>query len=257
MLVAIGLLGLLSAAVYSFIWTLFDRETRAFDLARRTQSATILFDRLERDLLMAVASTADGPGLTGDERSMTIFHRAVLAGSPGSPHADLQRTTIRFEPGSGRLMLDRVDARQQGDGQSADPGLFDDELPAEDDTLAMGIRAVRFRYHDGRSWRRTFDSTRGLPSAVEVMLWFGTGGEERGGGVPALTVGDEEPWAGDEWWDDDADMWLGGADAAGRGGITDDGDEVSTPTGPPDRVRVIAIPDAALPAARGSGGGLP
>lgn len=257
LMVAIGLLGLLSAAVYSFIWTLFDRETRALDLAGRTQSAAILFDRLERDLLTAVASTAEGSGLVGDERSMTVYHRAVLPGSPGAPHADLQMTTVRFEPGAGRLRLDRVGAHPHDDGQAVAPAVFDNEIPDEDDTLMTGVRAVRFRYHDGRAWRRAFDSSEGLPAAVEAALWFGSVSAASETGRAAGGGADDEQRVGIAEWSD-FEAWEPGMDElSGWGGMPDEEDGSSTPTGRPDRVRVIAIPDAALPAARGSGGGVP
>ncbi|USN98212.1 MAG: type II secretion system protein [Phycisphaeraceae bacterium] len=264
LLVAIALLGLLSAAVSAFMWHLFDREARTRALASQTQAATLLFDRIERDLLTAVTSTPDGPGIVGDDHSLTIAHRSVFVGGKDAPQADLQRTVIRFDRTTHRLTLEREDlfAEAKADGStasreaagSASPDSIDtlggaplgdtfsdtiaDNAAADrqpDGLLSDDVRAVRFRYSDGRAWRKSFSSSRELPVAIEVAIWFGA--------------------------DTDADDADTGATRSDMSGL-DDGSalldsklaseaqadplaqEDSTPTTEPDRVRVIAIPDA-------------
>ncbi|MFO0827951.1 MAG: hypothetical protein U0572_07340 [Phycisphaerales bacterium] len=84
---------------------------------------------------------------------------------------------------------------------------------SEPSELPGDIYDVRFRYFDGRAWVDNFDSGElgRLPAAVEVSVWF------------------EEPR---------------GAPVARERPETDDDVAASEPEAPPDRRRVIAIPDA-------------
>lgn len=263
-LVAIALLALLSGAISAFFWNLLDRETRVLGLAGRSRAASVLFDRLERDLFTAVASAPDGPGIVGDETGLIIAHRAVLAGE--HPEYDLQRTEIRFDPKAHTLTVTRVDAMgtaaDDADEERADAGdvfLGMDGSDRSDDrgVLADNIRYIRLRYHDGREWRSSFTSDRGLPAAVEVAVWYGR----------ASSADDESTDApsADAFATDGANPASpAGAfpdDAFGRGpaGMTDE--HVSPPQREPDRLRVITLPDAprgspgAAPSSAGTRGG--
>lgn len=256
LLIAIALLGLLSASVFAFMWHLFDREERTLVLARRTQTATVLFDRIERDLLTAVTATAEGPGIVGDDHGITIAHRAVFVGGQNSPHTDLQRTTIHFDRARHELTLVREDAFEQsepeGDGTrpEAVPGPRQSEL---DGVLAMDIRAVRFRYHDGRTWRSSFTSSRKLPVAVEVAIWFDRGTQDEDtddrAAPPGFAPDDFDP-VGEFGSEFDPDLEF---DRAMLGPTEEEG----TPTTEPDRLRVIVIPDARDQPPAGGGGALP
>lgn len=216
-LVAIGLLALLSSLVYSFMWELFDRKARALTMGERTQISTILFDRLERDLMTVLASAGDQAGLRGDDQGLTIFHRGVLIAPGVSPGSDLQRTAIRFDGARGVLAIRRDDDSGEGGASGGEDG------------LAGVVRAVRFRYHDGSAWTDSFDSGRGLPAAVEVSIWFGQA--EPGTGEP------------DPINDDFADFQANPFSEPGPGFQPGSGAPASTPPSPADRVRVIAIPD--------------
>lgn len=84
---------------------------------------------------------------------------------------------------------------------------------SEPETLVPGVARVRFRYHDGSAWLEAFDcSERGLPTAVEASLWFGE---------PEVQPESDAPFS-----------------------PTDP--EFSEPIRdtPPDRVRIIVVPDA-------------
>lgn len=174
----------------------------------------------------------------------------------------------RWTPGATRVPLPPVDGAGvlgvvggAGDGDDADPladdpaaetpadlgarpggagaGLDPDDLlaaaPLDPRTIGTNIYRVSFRYHDGRGWRDTFTSGSrgGLPVAVEVSIWF-------------------DPWPGAE--DDfEADPEFGGAlDAAPDPeplGDSDPLDAFADETAfddrpPPDRRRIIAVPDA-------------
>lgn len=228
MLVAIALLAVLLGAVYAFTWNLFDRETRTLDEAAKSEASTTLFDRLEADLMSAVASTGDGPGLVGGTERISIAHNGVLPGSPIAPYADLQTTTMSFDARTRRVTVTRTESS----GSEADG----------DEAIPVPVRALRFRYHDGRGWSDRFTSTRGLPAAVELAIWFGEERDEAEGDADfddfgAGPLGDEP--AGFD------DMMMGGFDDEPA-----ETDELPAP----DRVRIVTIPDAVLPAGLASGG---
>ncbi len=235
LIVAIALLGVLSASVYAFMWNLFAGETRALAMADRTQVASILFDRLERDLATAVAAGRSGPGLVGEARGLAVVHRGVPAAGSAPHGGDLQRTEIRFDPADGVLTIRRAPAS----------GPEEREAGAENESPpALGaITGLRFRYHDGRSWRDSFESDAGLPAAVEVSVWFGAIGE-------APTPGSPPPSAE---FNPGASRLDGGFDEPAGLGLELE-PAPAGPVSPPDRVRVIAIPDAAIAGGAGSEG---
>lgn len=250
-LVAIALLAVLLSSVYAFIWNLFDRQTRTLDEAAESQAATMIFDRLEADLMSAVASAGDGAGVSGDRFGVVIAHRAVLPGSPSAPVSDLQETTIRFDRRAGRISMNRVD-----------PGSVDVRAAVE--AYPVPVRAARFRYYTGSGWTDRFSSEQGLPSAVELAIWFGMPADADDLGEDSLgferadpdrfgPIGGIEQDAGFGNFDGANDDVFGAMDAGGMNtGAMDGspaglGEEDDLP--PPDRVRVITIPDARVPRA--------
>ncbi|HHN79086.1 MAG TPA: prepilin-type N-terminal cleavage/methylation domain-containing protein [Phycisphaerales bacterium] len=258
-LVAVALLLLLAAAVSSLLWQLFDRENRVLDMTTRSRVASVLFDRLERDLFVAVASTPDGPGIVGGPDGLIIAHRGVLVGNPD--RSDLQRTEIRFDPHSGTLRITRRDWARPTDTEGDHPRDFGsltstdavttaaspiderEETPGASPPLS-GVRAVRFRYHDGRAWRSTFESTRALPAAIEVAVWFGS--------PPGMETQTDAP-ASPRGVNTKSDTLGFEGTAIPVGAIGSSG--VQAPRREPDRLRIISIPDAAAasPAPRENG----
>ena len=271
LLVAIGLLSLLAAAVGGFTFVLFDREERTLALAERTHAAGLLFDRLERDLLTAVAETPDGPGLVGDERSLTISCRAVLAESADPLADDLQTTTIRFDQTTRSLTLNRTGrahsesendaAGTPGDFSLDDPFGFDEQDTALDE-LSGSIADIRFRYHDGRSWRSSFSSSAGLPVAIELAVWFGSySGNETVADANAdpnsAADAGQDPFAASPQDTDSAVPFDPATDPDGFGSLFPSEAESglsSVRSSAPDRIRIIAIPDAAAPPEAGPAG---
>lgn len=271
LLVAIGLLSLLSAAVGSFTFVLFDREDRSLALAERTHAAGLLFDRLERDLLTAVAETPDGPGLVGDERSLTISCRAVLAESADPLADDLQTTAIRFDPLTRTLTLDRTGQPRTDSaapaGSTPDDFSLDDPYGIDEQAPKLGelsgsIADIRFRYHDGRSWRSSFSSSAGLPVAVELAIWFGSySGNETIAGADAdpnsAADAGQDPFAASPQDSLSTRPFDPATDPDGFGSLFPEGAESGQPSvrsSAPDRVRIIAIPDAAAPPETGPAG---
>lgn len=276
LLVAIGLLALLSAAVGSFTFVLFDREDRTLALAERTHAAGLLFDRLERDLLTAVSETPEGPGLVGDDRSLTLFCRAVLAESADPIADDLQTTTIRFDQTTRSLTLNRT-GRAHSESENDEAGTPDDfslddpfgldpfgldEQGADLDELSGSIADIRFRYHDGRSWRSSFSSSAGLPVAVELAIWFGPyagDGTSTDASVDpgAATDDGSDPFAASPQDTGSALPFDPATDPDGFGSLFESEGESglsSVRSSTPDRIRIIAIPDAAAPPETGPAG---
>lgn len=246
-LVALALLGILLGSVYVFVTTLFDRESRALDEADRSQVATMVFDRLEADLMTAIASTGGGIGIEGDANRVRIAHQSVLLGSPDAPSHDLQTTTIRFDKRSGRLVLERVSGDVEQSGRSS----------AE--AYPVPVRRAAFRYHDGASWRDRFSSTRSMPAAIELAIWFGDptdpdsessqseslNGQGTGFGQTDTRMNNGDPYFGNQgaagaFADDPF-----GADSSGV--EFNEWSEEPEDLGQPDRVRMITIPDAQIP----------
>ena len=217
MLLALGLITVLTGSLLGFLFDLLGTRRRCLDVAERQRATLLVIDRLERDLMSCVAGDGrHGSGIIGEEDSIEVLSRGVPLVATGS-FGDLQRSRFRFVEGGGRLEVGRAEA---GAG-----------LPLT--TLAEGIGKVRFRYHDGSGWRERFDtrSDGRLPAAVEIAVWY-------------------DAWPGDIAVDDEEDSerltfdtGSGFDDAAFA--ASSDLRFLDEPD--PDRVRVIIIPDAAPP----------
>jgi len=238
-LIAIALTIALLGALFGFLWNLLsireDIETRT----AHQRAASALLEALERDLFTSlVGDPAMGAGFIGEEASFSLLTRSVpvrlaeqIEGSERA-FADLERTEYRFEPTGGRLLAGRIPAR---------PGGLDRVAMIE---FGDGIHSVRFRYHDGLRWRDSFDSLEAdaLPRAIEVAIWF----RPWPGAAPpphdeaSEAAGDEEP----ERSTFDADAGFDEHAFA----LESDLESFELP--PPDRLRVIVIPDAAEPPSR-------
>ncbi len=248
LLIAIGLLSVLVGMVYAFTVTLFDREARALDAAAQSQTATMIFDRLESDLMTAIASGRGGAGLRGEADSLTVTQRSVMPGSRAAPASDEQTTTIRFDERLRRVTIERTDGDAGGRETATDPAPY-----------PVPVRMAKFRYFDGDAWRDRFSSDRGMPVAVELAIWFGDADEEPreadlldaeaampdDGGLPMAdefgvpldpaTLTPEEMARLTGFGDDDEDGFDPFAD-----GVVEDLPQ-------PDGVGVITIPDARVP----------
>jgi prepilin-type N-terminal cleavage/methylation domain-containing protein len=224
LLVAIALVLALLGALFAFFWDMLSTREQVLEATNRQRAASILIDHLERDLVHCVAGDARaGAGIAGDETSIRVLTRGVPAGrasgsAPADAFGDLDRSSYAFDAAAGTIFVDRHAAAKSAGTAEALGGV---------------VAKVRFRYHDGNAWRPSFDSLRSgaLPAAVEVAIWF-------------------EPWPGEEApevddFDDFAERET--FDAAGgfdefESAMSSDLELLDEPR--PDRVRVIAIPDA-------------
>ena len=237
-LLALTLILALSASVYAFLFELLDRRTRIIEETDSTGGIAAVFDRVQTDLAFAVASGVAGDGgaiagVRGDAEELSILSRAVLGpkGPDDTDHpGDLRRAVVRFDADSRRLL------GRSGRAGSAENG---DEF-----VLAEGVRAARFRFHNGSSWRESFDSRSagGLPVLVELSIWLGDPVEP-----------DDRETLGDDFdadmLDDDDELSpfeepFGFAPDAAFDLDLDPGLDPELELGPPDRRRVFIVPDA-------------
>ncbi len=244
-LISIALAMALLGAVFGFLFNLLATRQRVIEFAAQHRAASILIERIERDLVFTlVGDSRSGAGIQGDASSLRLLTRGVAvnladqAGRDREVFGDLQAIQYRFDEGGRRLQVGRISPNPTSGASSSS---------LED--LGGNIFRVRFRYYDGDSWLETYDSRREnqLPVAIEVAFWF-------------------DPWPGEE---------IDGVDGAGRAGREPDPESldflkretfdaragfdeeamaritdlelVDEPE--PDRRRVMVIPDA-----RGSDG---
>jgi hypothetical protein len=209
----------LTGAILAFYFDLLGTRRRAIDIAQRQRATLVVIDRIERDLAAClVGDSRHGAGVRGDATSLSILSRGLPLAS-GAVFGDLQRSDYRFTAGAGRLEARRGPAAV---GRTAP------YTP-----LADGIFRVRFRFHDGRGWRDRYDSLEAdaLPVAVEVAVWYAPWPGE---GEPEVPLGAEpiERVTFDESEGFDELAFAASSDL----------DVFDEPA--PDRVRIIAVPDA-------------
>ena len=219
-LVAIGMMVLLVGALSLFLDDLTMTRAAAARTAARTRSADALFGAVETALMTAVVDGGrQGAGVQGNATRMRVLSSRTDAGS-GTVH---QLARAAFSP------LSATAVTWGGGSVTVERGNVSSTLPAQ-------VRALRIRYLGDAGWEESFDSMQAgmLPLAVEVSLWFGQP-VAQGEGSAAGEGGD----AGQ------------GADA---GADMPDADVTEEDLGPPDRVRVFAVPDAATMAADAAAG---
>lgn len=224
---AIALTMVIAGAAIGLATTLLTRRAQIDDEAARDRGVAILMDQVEQDLLGVVAGTGRESGFVGSAREMTLRVRGVTL-----RREDLIEARYRFvASGEGTLKPGRVIARRGVSGV--------------EETLADGVALVRLRYHDGVAWVEAFDSaSKGeLPWAVEVAVWLGDPAEFAGEEAMPEPASDRDDALGDAS-DAASDLGLSGAGLDGGFG----GEVIGRP---PDRVRVIVVPDGVGPTGTG------
>jgi prepilin-type N-terminal cleavage/methylation domain-containing protein len=234
-LIALALLTAMMGTMFAFFWEMLSTRERILDFTAENRGAGMLIDRLQRDLQTCVVGDAAlGAGVQGDETNLRLLTRSVPVRlveeteAPG-PFCDIETAIYRFTAGSGRIELGRTLAAP---GASSAGGNLS--------PIAEGVFKVRFRYHDGTMWRSEFDSLEAdrLPQAIEVAVWYDPWPSalldmERDAAEAEVSPDDdaldEEPW------------FDGGFDERAFAEASDD--EFNDDP-PPDRIRVIIIPDA-------------
>jgi prepilin-type N-terminal cleavage/methylation domain-containing protein len=205
-LLALALVGLLSGSIFGFVAALSERRKDLDRMAHREEGVSVLCEQLEAGLLCALAGDkAIGAGVKGDAGSIRIISRGVrlpTGKDAAKPASDLVASEFSFDAGAGVVRAKRWEI-----GRSE----------PEAEVLVGHVKQLKLRYRDGGEWVEAFDSVarNGLPSAIEVSLWFG------------------EPAPAD---DEHKTVPKPASDPA------------STP--PPDRIRVIALADSSVASAK-------
>ncbi|GEM_PF-690838 len=230
-LVALALLLVLVGMVFAFGMNLTASRDRLSKHIRQSQAVRVFLDRLEQDLHTSLAADAgQGVGIVGDESSLRLLSRSV--GSMGQTQGisiamrDLQRSEYRWNAGSRTLEASRGAVAAESSWS----------------TIADDLGFVQWRYHNGSSWVNRFDSgsTKRLPVAVEVAIWFVPPPQDPSASPPDERSMEDEP-------DDPLAAMFGSPEPASPDS-TDEPRELADETHrdwpPPDRVRLIIIPDA-------------
>lgn len=237
-LAALSLTLVLVGSMFAFLSDLLNTRSAVLESAARDRAAITLIERLEVDLACAiVAHAAHGPGIRGDGSSLRVLSRSVNAslaerGSEDSTvFADLQATSIRFDSSQRALSISRGPA----------------DSPAPFEPLGGRIGRVRFRYHDGSEWLASFDSIAQarLPRAVEIAIWFiHPDDSDDAEAVVSSTKDAETPTRRDRSTSEEdqaiEDALAELKAASSEPTLSDDAADAA----PPDRRRIILIPDA-------------
>lgn len=222
-LVAIVVLGVLAGAVIGFAFRLLAVRTTLRERAARGSGVAAVLDRIERDILTCVVATRDGAsGVTGDAHRLSIAARGVEAtAGAGGGWDRLATTAIAWDRADGG----RITAQRDG---------------AAIETVVAPVRSMRVRYFNGSSWADEFDSGAAgtLPVVIEIAVWFGVAepGDDAEGPEAESDAGapiDEGAEAAE------LDAPVEGERGPGGDGVGE------ADLGPPDVVRLIAVPDAA------------
>ena len=232
--VSIGVILALATALGAFVRDV-SRSRERLDLAMaRQRAADAAMDSLERALATTVVEDAIlGVGVRGSADRIEVVARGVPAWRLGNAMSrrrsleDRERLSLSGgDPALGEAIIRR------GEGPEAREG----RLPA----------TLRFRYHDGEAWRSAFDSVREgrLPVAIEVSLWWprdGDASEDSREDFSQLV--DERALGADDAESDEASLEDERRGVAASLDVARE--ELGGPMRDPDRVRVIAVPDAA------------
>lgn len=227
-MLALSLSVLLLGATMTFLWELADRRTTLARGSRDLHASSVLFERLEADLAAGLAGDPGiGAGVQGTEHSLKLLSRGVWlspenasASAGGAGEGDLQASEIRFDPNTARVSARRFVVKPGGGGGGG--GALE--------LVSDRVERMRFRFYDGSAWRTSFDSlAQGkLPVAIEVAIWFTS---LRNATAPVQTP---EVRA-------DANEADGSSDPTGEQEPLVSDEERRWP--PPDRLRVIIVPD--------------
>jgi prepilin-type N-terminal cleavage/methylation domain-containing protein len=231
-LLAIALIAVIAGGATGLALGLVSRRELIDRVGARDRGISILMDQIERDALAAFAGAPDAAarGFDGGPSSLSIASRARGWSGAGPSTLDVVESRYRFDAG--------------GDGDGP-PGrvLATRGRGAPEETLARGVALLRLRYHDGVAWTDRFASGadgRGLPWAIEVAVWFGDPAEFGGGAGASADAGEASADAGDA---------AASRDEAASGGEDGASEPRGIITRPPDRLRVIMVPDAGVSAA--------
>lgn len=218
LIVAAMLILALVAAMALFLMDALRIRARVAEATDRARAADVLVSAIGQALeTTLVEDPRLGAGIQGDATSLSVLRAGLASWRLGTNDRsrameEVDRIHVRFDRGARRIAIGRGEMQP-----SLLPGTID---------------RVRFRYFDGQLWRSEFDSVRvgRLPVAVEVALWLRPRAER-----PGPVDRPEFDSAPDEEGDGGA---AAGEEEGDEPGWAIDADD------PPDRLRIVTIPDA-------------
>ena len=235
-LVAIALVLALVATMYGFLFDLLSARRRVIDHVWQETAASALVKQLDADLSTCiVGDSVYGSGVQGDGKQVRVLTRSIAAHLAGrgaddpDVFGDLQLAEYRFDEGNRRIEGRRSPAVRLG------------TTPPPFAPLEGAVHRVRFRYHDGAQWRRSFDSraSNRLPLAIEVSIWYSGDLEEhepKATSAPSDESSAEQP--------DSAASEAENVNSLEQVETEERPVEDEASLSSPDRVRIIVIPDA-------------
>jgi prepilin-type N-terminal cleavage/methylation domain-containing protein len=219
-ILVLSLVGILAGSVFGFLWNVGAHRDALLVESSRGRAATALFDRVESDIMGGMVGVEGiGAGVQGEPHRVRLLSRGVAMPTPVSPRPnlelDLQATECLFQAGAGEIQL-----RRWNIGDASEPAL---------ETLCRRVQWASFSYFDGQTWKESFDSLKeeSLPVAIEIAVWFG---EPNADGL------NSEPTAGLSAEDRIEESPL-------RSASDSDSMDGQRPSRPPDRARIIIVPD--------------
>jgi type II secretion system protein J len=181
LLVAMGLMVVASACLYSSLYTSFRARESAEKILLPLQAAKIALDMIKQDLRGAEVGPDEdpnilaGPFLGEDDRTGSSIDTDILTFY--SNHHEINGDTDRVTCGIGLIELSLVEPVNRDTynlvRKVTDNILTDEELDPVEEVLCRNVRSLNFRYYDGLKWYEDWDSTEqldALPMAVEVTL---------------------------------------------------------------------------------------
>lgn len=212
-LLALALLAGIAGGALGLFENLTRRQEQIRAHSERAQGGGLVMERLESSLATSFAQGADGSvGLNGDSTSIHVHHHGVIGHAAGDS-GDLRSLDLDWSEADGTISA----------------GFHGAGAESATETLAEGVERVRFRYFHGARWRTSFDAVQagGLPSAIEIAIWFAPAIDNAAQEVPSPFPDGESEFVFDE--ELPLDVFEG---------------EPELPTRRPDRLRVMVIPDA-------------
>lgn len=232
-LLALAILLALTGSVYAFLDSVMTQRQRVERAAANQQIAGAVIEQIETAVFTTLAgSPSVGTGLRGTNDRLTVLTRGVtpplMTTTTAVPMGDLQVVRFEFDPVHRQLSASRRDA-------------LDDQTRPTTELISDQVERVRFRYYTGSAWVSSFDARKAgrLPAAVEVAIWF-----MQGDNPDAPTEAEAAEVAAFEEARRSGANMGGDETAIPEPGLLADPPEPAMPTRRPDRVRVIAIPDA-------------
>ena len=181
LLVAMSLMVVASACLYSSLYTGFRAREQAEKVLIPLQAAKIAMDMIKQDLRGAVVGPDEdpnilaGPFLGEDDRTGSNVDTDVVTFF--SSHHEINGDEERISCGVGLIEFSLVEPENKDTytlvRNVTDNILTEDEQEPVEEVLCRNVRSLNFRYYDGLRWYEEWDSTEqldALPMAVEVTL---------------------------------------------------------------------------------------